>query len=107
MSGAGSNFRAELSTMQVAAQHVYEVNAQIQSQLSNLLARLDPLMSTWQGSAATSFQVLKDRWHQDALHLNQALKGIGDGLVKVHGNYQATEETSQQSFTSITRKLGG
>jgi WXG100 family type VII secretion target len=65
MSGAGSNFRAELATMQVAAQHVYDVNAQIQSQLSNLLARLDPLTSTWQGSAATSFQVLKDRWHQD------------------------------------------
>ena len=53
MSGAGSNFRAELSTMQTASQHVYDVNAQIQAQLSNLLARLDPLMGTWQGSAAT------------------------------------------------------
>jgi WXG100 family type VII secretion target len=107
MSGAGSNFRADLSTMQAASQHVYDVNAQIQSQLSNLLARLDPLASTWQGSAATSFQVLKDRWHQDATQLNAALRAIGDGLVKAHGNYQAAEETSQQSFTSITRKLGG
>jgi len=107
MSGTGSNFRAELSTMQTASQHVYEVNAQIQSQLSNLLARLDPLMGTWQGSAATSFQVLKERWHQDANQLNAALRAIGDGLVKAHGNYQATEETNQQSFTSITRKLGG
>ena len=107
MSGAGSNFRAELATMQVAAQHVYDVNAQIQSQLSNLLARLDPLTSTWQGSAATSFQVLKDRWHQDATQLNAALRGIADGLVKAHGTYQATEEQSQQSFTSISSKLGG
>jgi len=106
MSGAGSNFRAELSTMQAASQHVYDVNAQIQSQLSTLLARLDPLMGTWQGSAATSFQVLKERWHQDATQLNAALRAIGDGLVKAHGNYQATEETNQQSFTSITRKLG-
>jgi early secretory antigenic target protein ESAT-6 len=107
MSGAGSNFRAELSTMQAASQHVYEVNAQIQSQLSNLLSRLDPLMATWQGSAATSFQVLKERWHQDATQLNASLRAIGDGLVKAHGNYEATEETTQQSFTSITRKLGG
>jgi 6 kDa early secretory antigenic target len=107
MSGGGSNFRAELSTMQAASQHVYDVNAQIQSQLSNLLARLDPLMGTWQGSAATSFQVLKERWHQDATQLNASLRAIGDGLAKTHGNYQATEETSQQSFTSITRKLGG
>jgi WXG100 family type VII secretion target len=102
-----SNFRAELATMQAASQHVYEVNAQIQSQLSNLLARLDPLMGTWQGSAATSFQVLKDRWHQDATQLNSALRAIGDGLAKVHGTYNVTEEGAQQTFTSITRKLGG
>ena len=107
MSGAGSNFRADLSTMHVAAQHVYDVNAQIQSQLSNLLARLDPLMSTWQGSAAPSFLVLRDRWHQDATQLNAALKAIGDGLVKVHGNYEATEDSTKQSFTSITSRLGG
>jgi ESAT-6 family protein len=107
MSGTGSNFRAELSTMQTASQHVYDVNTQIQAQLSNLLARLDPLMGTWQGSAATSFQVLKDRWHQDATQLNSALRAIGDGLVKVHGNYQVTEQSNQQGFTSITRKLGG
>ena len=107
MSGAGSNFRAELSTMQAASQHVYDVNAQIQAQLSNLLARLDPLTGTWQGSASTSFQVLKDRWHQDATQLNAALRAIGDSLVKVHANYQATEQSNQQGFTSITRKLGG
>jgi WXG100 family type VII secretion target len=107
MSGAGSNFRAELSTMQTASRHVYDVNAQIQAQLSNLLARLDPLTGTWQGSAANSFLVLKDRWHQDAIQLNAALRAIGDGLVKAHGNYQATEQSNQQGFTSITRKLGG
>jgi WXG100 family type VII secretion target len=107
MSEGGSNFRTDLATMQAASQHVFDVNAQIQSQLSNLLARLDPLTATWQGSAATSFQVLKERWHQDATQLNAALRAIGDGLVKVHGNYEATEQASQQSFTSITRKLGG
>jgi WXG100 family type VII secretion target len=107
MSGAGSNFRAELAAMQAASQHVYEVNAQIQAQLSNLQARLDPLTGTWHGAAATSFLSLKERWHQDATQLNAALRAIGDGLVKVHGNYQATEESTQQSFTSITRKLGG
>lgn len=106
MSGTGSNFQAELSTMRTASQHVYDVNAQIQSQLSNLMGRLDPLMSTWQGSAATSFQVLRERWHQDATALNASLRAIGDGLVKAHANYQATEDSSQQSFTSISRKLG-
>ena len=107
MSGAGSNFRADLANMQAASKHVYEVNAQIQSQLSSLLARLDPLTGTWQGTAATSFQVLKDRWHQDATQLNAALRAIGDGLVKSQTAYRAAEDTTQHSFTSITRKLGG
>jgi ESAT-6 family protein len=107
MSGAGSNFRAELATMQVAGQHVRDVNAQIQSQLTTLLARLDPLMSSWQGSAATSFQVLKDRWHQDATQLNVALGAIADGLAQAQSTYNTTEASTQQSFTSITRKLGG
>ncbi len=107
MSGGSSNFRAELATMQAAAQHVYDVNAQIQSQLNSLLSRLDPLTGTWQGGAATSFQALKDRWHQDATQLNAALRAIGDGLTKAHGSYQAVDESTQQGFTSITRKLGG
>jgi WXG100 family type VII secretion target len=103
--GAGS-FRTELPTMQAASRHVYEVNAQIQSTLSNLLARLDPLMGTWQGSAATSFQVLKERWHQDATRLNQALRGIGDGLVSNQRTYAITEDSNQQGFTSISGRLG-
>jgi len=92
--------------MDVAGRHVYEVNAQIQSTLSNLLARLDPLMSTWQGSAATSFQVLKQRWHDDATKLNQALRGIGDGLTQSRNNYAVTEDTNRQGFSSISSRLG-
>lgn len=41
-----------------------------------------PSMGSWQGSAGTSFQTLKDRWHQDATQLNNALRQIGDGLAK-------------------------
>jgi WXG100 family type VII secretion target len=106
MPGGAGSFRTELPTMEVAGRHVYEVNAQIQSSLSNLLARLDPLMGSWQGSAATSFQVLKERWHEDASKLNQALRGIGDGLVQNQRTYASTEETNLQGFSSITSKLG-
>jgi WXG100 family type VII secretion target len=104
--GGGGSFQTELPTMEAASRHVYEVNAQIQATLSNLLARLDPLMNTWQGSAATSFQVLKQRWHEDATKLNEALRGIGDGLVTNTRNYATTEDTNQQGFGSISSRLG-
>ncbi len=54
-------------------------------------------MGTWQGTAATSFQVLKQRWHDDATKLSTALRGIGDGLVQNQRNYQQSEETTSRA----------
>ena len=102
---AGS-FRTELPTMQVASGHVFEVNDQIQAQLAALLSRLEPLLGSWQGDAATSFHVLKERWNANAQQLNTALRGIGDALVVNTTNYRTTEEANASSFTGISSVLG-
>jgi WXG100 family type VII secretion target len=105
MSGAGS-FQTDVATMQVASGHVYEVNEQVQAQLRDLLHRLDPLLGTWQGAAATSFHALTERWHQNATQLNAALRGIGDGLVQSQRNYASSEDANQQGFTGVAGHLG-
>ena len=46
---ASGSFKAELPTMQGAAQHVHEVNDEIQGQLTSLLGRLEPLQAAWKG----------------------------------------------------------
>ncbi|MCA1691540.1 MAG: WXG100 family type VII secretion target [Actinobacteria bacterium] len=102
MSGS---FQTEVPTMDVASNHVFEVNDQIQAQLRSLLERLDPLMSSWQGAAANSFHVLKERWHENATKLNDSLRGIGDGLVQSRDTYAATEDTNVQSFTGMSTNL--
>ncbi|HEX3604601.1 MAG TPA: WXG100 family type VII secretion target [Candidatus Dormibacteraeota bacterium] len=102
----GGRFRTELPTMQVAAGHVHEVNQAIQGQLTNLLARLEPLTAGWQGAAASSFQVLKQRWHDDAVQLNTVLRQIGDDLLVTHRNYSGVEDDNQQGFTGMTGRLG-
>ncbi len=99
------SFKTELPTMQAASQHVYEVNGLIQGQLSSLLTRLEPLMSTWQGGAASSFHALKIQWHENATKLNSVLHDVGDGLVKTHGNYQTVETTNTDGFTRMTGGL--
>ena len=104
MSATGS-FRTEVPTMEVASRHVFEVNDQIQSELRNLLNRLEPLMGTWQGSAAVSFHDLKQRWHDNATRLNEALRGIGDGLVQNREGYVSTEDVNTQGFTTMTANL--
>lgn len=101
----GAAFNTELPTMSVASSHVFDVNEQVQATLRDLLSRLDPLMSTWQGSAAASFHVLKDRWNDNATKLNEALRSIGDGLVQAEANYAASEDTNNTGFTGITGNL--
>jgi WXG100 family type VII secretion target len=99
-------FGVELPTMQAAAQHVQEVNDQIQSQLSSLLNRLEPLKGAWKGEGATSFNALIERWHEDATQLNQVLQSIGERLTQTHGNITKTEGEVGQSFNTITGRLG-
>lgn len=99
-------FRTELPTMSVASGHVFEVNEQVQAQLAALMARLEPLLGTWQGDAASSFHSLKEQWNANARELNTALRGIGDALVKNTTNYRITEDTNRQSFTGISAVLG-
>jgi WXG100 family type VII secretion target len=99
-------FGIELPTMQAAAQHVDEVNGQIQAQLTSLLDRLEPLEAAWKGEGATSFNALIERWHQDATQLNSILRSIGERLSQTHGNVARTEGEVGQSFYSITSRLG-
>lgn len=107
MAGSGgASFQTELATMQAASRHVYDVNEQIQTQLSRLMAQLDPLTSSWKGSAASSFEALKERWFEDANRLNQALRGIGDGLASTHATYQRAEASSQSGFDGVGSGLG-
>lgn len=49
---SGNAFQTEVPTMEVAAGHVLEVNEAVQATLADHLARLEPLMGTWQGAAA-------------------------------------------------------
>jgi WXG100 family type VII secretion target len=102
----GGKFQAELPTMQAASQHVQEVNDQIQSQLSGLLSRLEPLQGAWKGQGATSFNALIQRWHEDATQLNAALASIGERLTQTHSNITQTEGEVGQSFNTITSRLG-
>ncbi len=104
--GAAGTFETDMPTMEVAAGHVFEVNEAIQAQLASLLQRLDPLMASWQGGAAMSFHALKERWHQNATTLNQALRGIAEGLVQSRRTYQSSEEANQQDFSGIAGHLG-
>lgn len=99
-------FGTTLETMQQASQHVIDVNASVQQQLSALLNNLEPLSGLWKGDASTSFQSLAARWNEDAQKLNQALQAIGEAILTNSQNYGVSETANQSSFSKITQALG-
>lgn len=104
-SGAGS-FHIELATMAQAAQHVAQVNQQIQGELRQLAAQLDPLMAAWQGAAAHSYMLLHEKWMADASKLNLVLDQIGQALLANHSHYVSTEDANASGFSTMTGALG-
>jgi len=101
----GNSFQTEIPTMDVASAHVIQVNEAVQATLANHLSRLEPLMGTWQGAAAGSFQALKAQWHENANSLNEALMSIGEALKQASVNYGGSEDTNQTGFTGIAGAL--
>jgi WXG100 family type VII secretion target len=103
--GSGGSFRTELPTMQAAATHVSDVKTEISQHLNQLMNDLAPLEGTWQGQAASSFQLLKQRWLDDANKLSAALDGIAEKLRQSEKGYQQSEEAGASSFSQITNRL--
>jgi WXG100 family type VII secretion target len=98
---AGAGFGTQLDQMRTSAQHVFEVNDEVQSELSQLGAALDSLLAQWRGDAATSFGNVRMRWDAEARSLNEALRGIGDTLMAGHADYTARQAAQSDTFGRI------
>jgi WXG100 family type VII secretion target len=99
-------FGAQFEQMQAAANHVAEVNQNVQAQLAALRNQLAPLAGAWKGQAATAFALLMQRWDNDARNLNEALHGIGEQIRGSGTTYAQADEGENQTYTRISQALG-
>jgi WXG100 family type VII secretion target len=100
-----ASFGTEMATMKTTANHVRDVNTQIDSSLRSLLSKLEALYSTWQGQGASSFHVLKDRWNDSTNRLNKSLEGISIAIDKTADQYRQSEEASDTGFKGVAGNL--
>jgi WXG100 family type VII secretion target len=103
---AGSSYGTSFDEMNKAAQSVQQTVQQIQSETRSLISSLEPISSSWQGSAASAFQQLIQRFNDDATKLTQALDAIGQALSSNTKNYSAVEEQNQSSISKLLSGLG-
>lgn len=103
---AGSSYGTTFDEMNKAAQAVQQTVQEIQSETRSLISSLEPISSSWQGSAASAFQQLIQRFSDDSSKLTQALDAIGQALGSNTKNYSAVEEQNQTSISKLLSGLG-
>ena len=100
-----NQYNVDLEQMATSGRHVYDVNDQIRTHLSQLTGQLEQLQSQWRGDAASAFLGLRERWDADAAKLNEALRGIGDALSSAQQDYTVRQGTQQDAFANVSSVL--
>lgn len=99
-------FGTTTEEMERAGKHVLAVNEGVQSELSTLRAKLEPLAALWTGPAAIAFGQLMIRWDTDARALNQALGSIGHAIQGSRTSYEQHEAQQAGGLSTIREALG-
>lgn len=102
----GTGFGTTVEEMARSGQHVLDVDADVQADLSALRGRLAPLQGAWVGDAATAFTELMARWDADATSLSEALQAIGEAIRGSGRTYQQQEEARSSGLSAIRAALG-
>lgn len=100
-----SSFTTTSADMAKAAQAVQQTVQDIQAEMRSLQSAVEPLGSSWKGSAYQAFQQLMQRFNDDGTKLTQALDAIGQAIDTNNKNYQATEEQNQSSISKLLSGL--
>ena len=77
-----------------AATDTDNVATQIANEIRDLQAYLAPLVSSWEGTAASDWQSLQHRWNTSASDLQTVLSQIAGNLRIAASNFTNAEHTN-------------
>ncbi len=66
--------------------------SQVQQQLDDLKARIDPVIAQWQGGTSEAYQAVQRQWDTSAADLQQVLAAIGTAVASANDAYSAAEQ---------------
>jgi WXG100 family type VII secretion target len=93
-------FTTQTAQMQQAASKVDDVNNEVRSQLASLQSQVESVQAHWTGSAASTFQALMVRYHEDAQKLSQALTDISEQIRTSGQTYASQDQAAQDAVRS-------
>jgi WXG100 family type VII secretion target len=93
------NIAVNFEALANAEQQINQCANQINSQLDELRQMLQPLVSSWTGSAMENYQVQQNNWNQAQQDALQVLQGIGRVVGAAHDAYVTTEKSNTASWS--------
>ncbi|MFV0307256.1 MAG: WXG100 family type VII secretion target [Desertimonas sp.] len=85
-------------TISQAQADVASTVTRVDGLLGDLRSFLAPMVSVWQGGAATDYQALQRRWDTSAADLNEVLGQISRLLGVSHDAYSSTEQANASAW---------
>jgi WXG100 family type VII secretion target len=95
------DLRVEDSALGRAADYVLGVNGSLQGKLREIDLLVRQTRDTWQGQAATTFEVVHQQWDADAKRLNDVLVKIAEELKAAGSTYEVSEEDNKAALSRI------
>jgi ESAT-6 family protein len=96
---AGST-QAEAHVMQQTARKFEQVNADLQTMLSQLMNELSHLSGAWKGRGAQAFEQVKLQYQNDLKALNQALAETAQSIAASGVGYDTTDDSAASKVSN-------
>jgi WXG100 family type VII secretion target len=94
-----SQFQVDTDRITAASGDISRISADIEAQVSAMMARLAGLQDAWRGSAATRFQAVTHEWRGTQGRVREALEQISHVLAHAGQQYAAAEQQNTAMFT--------
>lgn len=95
---SGTEIKVTFSALAAAESDVHATVGRIHTQLEDLKRFIAPVVSTWTGEAAESYQAMQRKWDTSAEDLALVLKDIGIRLGQANQEYGKTERDNAGRF---------
>jgi WXG100 family type VII secretion target len=96
---------AQEGALKAGAQAVGNAKAGIDQQMSQVRSEIEQVSAYWSGDASGSFIQLMQRWDEETKKLNNVLITLEDALGGTDRDQNATEESHQQTISSLSNMM--
>lgn len=94
-----AQFTVDTEQIQVASGDIARISAEIDNQVTAMMARLTGLQGAWTGTASARFQSLVGEWQGTQRQVRSSLDSIGAVLSAAGAHYAETEAQALRMFS--------